>query len=403
MATHAPTGPVSPGQILTLASSIRGDGSSPVFSFGTDHKPFNAGECRVYAVKFPDNVTWAVRVPVQAGEDLAPAALSCFVDAHAKILTKLTDAGFRWSPKLIHHDTGSDNAIGCPYLILSWIHGTALEWTDTVPSGELRAKVLHQVVDIQLELAECTKKLRHDASSSSFLTGMVDGQVRRTATGKVPEFRVRDCLIHRALVRHAVDKTLEFDPTIFAVSHENLAAHSIIVDADHNITGITDWTFARALPLQLAFRLPRFLAIEPENPRETASQVPHNIEAFTTQFLQPSASLIADRQVIRFYLSSLISNSEKLERASLAQTMKTVHSKPDASWRYLVIEACFSKGLHDWLAQRSWLLHGTKADLAAFINPSQEMIKEELDGLMKTTGTKEGLTHDSLWEEAIKH
>jgi hypothetical protein len=48
---------------------------------------------------------------------------------------------------------------------------------------------------------------------------------------------IRHCLAHRALLRYVVHKTLEFEPSIFSVSHGNLAAHNIIVDSDYNITG----------------------------------------------------------------------------------------------------------------------------------------------------------------------
>ncbi|KAL2128746.1 hypothetical protein VTI74DRAFT_8703 [Chaetomium olivicolor] len=390
---------ISPDKILALASAIRKDGTSPTFSFGTNTKPFDAGECQVYAVAFPDDVTWAVRVPAQAGKCLTPTALAFFVDAQAKMLAKLDDAGFRWSPKLIYHDTSFHNLIGHPYLVVSWFPGTALEWTDTVPSKPAdREKILRQVVDIQLDLVERAKDLRHDASTLSFLTGIVDGKIVRAATDKEPPFNVRDCFVHRALVRHAVDPSLGSDPSIFSVSHESLAAHSIIVDQEYNITGTVDWMFARTLPLQLAFRLPRFLAIEPDAPNETASQVPSDIPAFATQFLQPSPSLVTDRQFTRFYLSSIISDSNEPERALLAQTMKTIHSDPDSNWRYLIIEACFSKGLHNWLAKRLWLLHGTKGKMADLASLPAEVTEGEEDSFLKSTGMKEGFTRDSLLE-----
>jgi hypothetical protein len=76
-------------------------------------------------------------------------------------LIQLEQAGFRWSPRLIHYDIGHDNLVKLPYLVLSWIQGRELEWTDTVPpKPDDREKILRQVVDIRLELAERTKVLR---------------------------------------------------------------------------------------------------------------------------------------------------------------------------------------------------------------------------------------------------
>jgi hypothetical protein len=66
---------------------------------------------------------------------------------------------------------------------------------------------------------------------------MVDGQIGRAATNQDPLLGVRDCLAHRALVQHVADNSLDPEPPILAISHENLAAHNIIVDDDYNITG----------------------------------------------------------------------------------------------------------------------------------------------------------------------
>jgi hypothetical protein len=153
--------PLAPGAILALASAVRNNGSSASFCFGTDVKPFDTGNSSVYAVNFPDGVTWAIHVPTQAATSLTPQSLAAFVESQATILIQLEQAGFPWSPKLIHYDIGHDNVIKLPYLIRSWIQGTALEWTDTVPSRpEDREKVLRQVVDVRLELAECTQVSR---------------------------------------------------------------------------------------------------------------------------------------------------------------------------------------------------------------------------------------------------
>lgn len=59
----------------------------------------------------------------------------------------------------------------------------------------------------------------------------------RAVDGEEPLFSVRDCLIHRALLRYVAHKSPELEPSIVAISHENLAAHNIIVDSDYNITG----------------------------------------------------------------------------------------------------------------------------------------------------------------------
>ncbi|KAK4150081.1 hypothetical protein C8A00DRAFT_46435 [Chaetomidium leptoderma] len=392
--------PIALDAILALASSIRDDGAPATFCFGTDEKPFDSGYSQIYALKFLDNVTWAVEIPVQAGKSLGrEAAVGAFVESHATTLTQLDKSGFRWSPKLIRHDTGHDNLIKHPYLVLSWIHGTELEWTDTVPSKpQNREKILRQVVDIRLELAECTMDLRPEGSEPTleFLTSVVDGKIMRAATGKEPSFGIRDCLTHRALVRHVVNNAL--DSELFVLSHEALAAHNIIVDSDYNITGLVGWAFARTIPMQLALRLPRFLAIEPDSARETASQPPPDIPAFAKKYLQPSPALMADRQLVLSYLSSFRDDPDQRWRVILARSMKDVLSDIDANWRYLIIEACFGRGLHAWLANRSWLVDGTEGVIADFLVdfPSEKELVRQVEEFLEADDTEDESIREAL-------
>jgi hypothetical protein len=61
--------------------------------------------------------------------------------------------------------------------------------------------------------------------------------------------------------------------------------------------------------------------------------------------------------------------------------MVTVLANLDVDWQYLVIEACFSKGLHAWMANRGWLLHGTK--LRSDADVTTEKLVHELEEFLK--------------------
>jgi hypothetical protein len=130
--------------------------------FGTDCSPFEGAWSQVYALKFPDDreVSWAFHVPAETGASLSQESVAAVVKSEATMLAKLDESGFRWSPKLIHYDAGHDNLIKRPYLVLSWILGQSLQWTDAAPKPQDREKILHQIMDIQLELAERTQVSR---------------------------------------------------------------------------------------------------------------------------------------------------------------------------------------------------------------------------------------------------
>ncbi|KAK4144498.1 uncharacterized protein C8A04DRAFT_36498 [Dichotomopilus funicola] len=372
----------SPGDILALASALRNDRTWPSLCFGTDVRPFMGGGSLIYALRFPDEVAWAFHVFAQDDTSSTADSVASLAQSQATTFTVLHESGFQRSPKLIHHDVGHNNPIKAPYLVLSWIPGTALEWTDTSPSEpQCREKIMRQVVNIQLELAECTKVASVGSSTYECLCQTVDRKIMRVVDGKEPSITIIDCLEHRALLQHAVHRSLEFEPPIYAISHEDLAARNIIVDSDYNITGLIGWTSARILPLQLAFRLPRFLATEPDSPIEPVSQLPSDIDlsTFAVQYLHPSPSLIVDRHLVRMHLASLIAGHDHPERGSLAQVMRHVHSDPDVSWQYLIIEACFTEGLAAWLSNRNWLLGGTKGQMSRLGDVPREAIGKEAE------------------------
>lgn len=76
--------------------------------------------------------------------------------------------------------------------------------------------------------------------------------------------------------------------------------------------------------------------------------------------------------------------------------MKKVISNPDANWSYLVIEACFSKGLHAWLANRTWLLHGTEGKVANLVDMPSETIMHEMEEVVEGEGE-----HDNKLRERL--
>jgi hypothetical protein len=83
---------------------------------------------------------------------------------------------------------------------------------------------------------------------------------------------------------------------------------------------------------------------------------------------------------------------------SLAESIKLVLSASDVDWRRLVFEAASSKGLHKWMAKRSWLLHGTGSEWST----RGDALFEALDGFLAgEIGQKSGLSWEIL-VEAIK-
>lgn len=65
---------------------------------------------------------------------------------------------------------------------------------------------------------------------------MIDRQISRILNGEIPDCRLREAFIHRALAKIAVGSA-HLDSSTFMISHDDLAPQNIIIDSDNNISG----------------------------------------------------------------------------------------------------------------------------------------------------------------------
>lgn len=122
-----------------------------------------------------------------------------------------------------------------------------------------------------------------------------------------------------------------------------------------------------------------------------------DIANLAAEALHPSSRISADRRVVVSYLSSLASDevsSKAPQIASLASTMNAIVTDKNVDWQDLVIRSCFSKGLHKWMVEQSWLLNGTQGIVTS--TSSDKTISEETEEFLRVIGTKEtSLKQDS--------
>lgn len=133
-------------------SQLRSDKQIPTLS-----QYFDGGQCRVFKVTFTDSESWAVRVPLfvcHASQD----AVIQLLESEARILQELESTGFSWAARLRGSSLTFDNAIGYPFIALTWIPGSQLSWSDEFPTRPLRNKILDQVAILHTSLIECTKE-----------------------------------------------------------------------------------------------------------------------------------------------------------------------------------------------------------------------------------------------------
>ncbi|OAQ78351.1 protein kinase-like domain-containingprotein [Purpureocillium lilacinum] len=373
-------------KVLAVAAALRTDGKTPHLTHGTEDKPIQLGQTQIFAVRFEDGDTWAVRIPIHQDGTFSPSSIADLAQDEVDTLTKLNEAGFRWAPKLIGSDCSFDNPLGRPYMVVNWLPGVALEWSSAL-AAEKRQKVLRQLADIQLDLAQCTSEPRSSDLAQRHLMDIIGSKVSRVMNGTLPEVDLRSCFVLRALVRKAV----RAESPIFSLTHSNLAAHKIIVDSDYNITGVVDWKLARFRPLEVALKWPRLLAVGRDVADSSSPKDNTSVES-----VQPYPELAADRQVFLSHLSSLTASDSA--HSSLAASMSSILTDPVVGWKNLIIDSCFSKGLHRWMAERSWLIKGLGDDVELIVqDPANRAVDAEIDDFLRSE--HEGaFTRDELVE-----
>lgn len=158
MVTTTSTNSFLPENIPALVSHLLSNQPAS-FHLDTADKPFSGSQPHVYVVKVTDGSTWGVRVPIPQANHMSRESITFCVEEEVKILNGIEQSGFSKSPRLLGYDSGYDNAIGFPYIVLTWIEGSPAEWPDSIPASRItRNKFLRQLAKIMLELAECTQK-----------------------------------------------------------------------------------------------------------------------------------------------------------------------------------------------------------------------------------------------------
>ncbi|KAF1817062.1 hypothetical protein P152DRAFT_504466 [Eremomyces bilateralis CBS 781.70] len=309
-----------PENIPAAVSAFRPDNEVPVLN----ERHFDGGQRRVYKVDFLNGESWAICLPIHVRSDSQDTIIS-LLRSERNIFQELGEKGFPWAPKPRGSILTFENLVGFPFLALVWIEGSPLSWSTTYPPRPVRDKVLRQVAEIQLSLIECTGE--NGGTATPFFLKLIDSKVHRIRNGKLPELTEQDCFDQRKLLPQVLLPELENAP--FAIDHGDLSPLNILVDSEHNVTGIIDWGFAGKAPVQLAGRLPRFL------------QLPDLA-------LTPSQILQEDRTV---YVASLRSHSSQV-----ASWMSLIQSTEDVDFRDCFLESLISKGMHRSLAGLGWEL-----------------------------------------------
>lgn len=229
--------------ILSAVSQLRTDSAAPALT-----KRFDGGQCRVFKVDFADGESWAVRVPIFV-RDASQDNIIDLLESEARVVEELERKNFRWAAKLRGCSLTFNNAVGYPFIALTWIPGSQLLWSDNFPERPLRDKVLSQIALIHASLIECTKEpsmsnaklplteLSHHLgiTARDHFMRIIQNKIRRVRSGLLPEITEQDCLDQMNILPGVLFPELDGAP--FTLDHGDLSPQNILIDAQYNVTG----------------------------------------------------------------------------------------------------------------------------------------------------------------------
>jgi hypothetical protein len=93
-----------------------------------DEKYFDGGQCRIYKVDFPDQESWAIRIPLHM-QNVRREAIIDLLQGEILIVQELELKGFQWAPRLQGSSLTFENLVGYPFIALSWVSGESLSWS----------------------------------------------------------------------------------------------------------------------------------------------------------------------------------------------------------------------------------------------------------------------------------
>ncbi|KAI0187153.1 hypothetical protein F4808DRAFT_94595 [Astrocystis sublimbata] len=312
---------LEPRKIFAAISHVGLGGEAPVLD-----EEFRGGQCRIFKVSFQDQEDLAIRVPVSNQPGIIPV-----VKAEVEILQLLEVKGFRWAPRCRGYSLSFDNPIKHPFIVLTWVKGSRLSWSEQYPQQPHRDSLLGQIASIQMSLIEYTLESRA-TTATAYFERLLKNRRARVREGSIPDILDQDCIKQQNLLDRVLDG--EGDNMIFAMEHGDLKPDNFIVDDKHNIQSVIDWGFAAFVPVIRAAGIPRFLW--PSLP-----------------LCRPNTVTQKDRESYTSSFASLCSPA--------AVYMQRWQNVADVDFQTLYLESLFSKGIHVFLAGIGWEIPSEKS------------------------------------------
>ncbi|KAJ5215345.1 uncharacterized protein N7498_001752 [Penicillium cinerascens] len=277
-------------------------------------------------------------------------------------------------------------------MVLSWIDGKPLKWSDEIPLKAARDKVLRQLASITFELLRCTAMEEDNSwTAEAFLVNLIDKRARRVLHEGVEGLDFQDCISLRVIARILSKMpnkfylhenppgcsyrtnfpvNLEKTAAISAISHDDLSAKNIIVDKDYNVKGrLINWTCAKQLPVRYAVRLPQLLGPDFKKPDPEDSWRGWEV-------VPPSEMLQKDREGFVDHLTWIL--LDEAPGSTISELAPLACDRDDIDWKHLAFLAVFMTNIHHKVVQKQFLMRKTMIWDALSPGTWERMLQQEM-------------------------
>lgn len=229
-------------------------------------------------VQFEDGTVWIARLRLEEPTVLPRETQEKILASEVATLHFLARTNLP-TPRVFYHSL-EPSKIGCPFMLMEKMAGSPLQWSKC--SAQQRTKVMKQLVEIFLELEKhplrATGSLTEDglvgpfAQSHTFstpssslgpfitakeaLTSIVKHEMEMVKSGELSTLATDNYLTHVWRLERIPELLANAADGSFYIKHFDDKGDHILVDHEHNITGIIDWEFASTESKPFAFGSP---------------------------------------------------------------------------------------------------------------------------------------------------
>ncbi|OAQ98759.1 hypothetical protein LLEC1_05794 [Akanthomyces lecanii] len=232
-----------------LCFATRVSGGPCKFILNTDEKPFRGGQTAVFALEASHGWRFAVRVEQNISE-----AIQAKHEWQVWMLKSIKDLNIPYLPFLAGHEFAPPP----PLIATSWADGCELEWSDNVPSPDVRKHVICGIAGVTLDMLKIQDP---GLSALDWITSKINRtRIRKAEQGKLEGISVSDAEKLKAQTPSFHLPPLDTAP--YVLVHGDLQPSNIIMN-DRKLSSVIDLGCASMIPLQFSALYPKFVTNEP--------------------------------------------------------------------------------------------------------------------------------------------